>query len=509
MPRGSTDYVKAAHNWRNSSPDLLLFWQSVQKASGALARFRDRVPSFAFLLAIAALLVLSVICSRGGYAQPELEQYIPHYLSDGPFLQKIFDYKKVEIWNSYRPRPLSYAVDDFDVAFIAWSARHGFPHLLSASYYVFWTADCLLLWVFFRRHLRIHRFTAGLLICLLSTDPVLFFHAGYFRSAKPGGTCFLLAAFVVFAECVRAVRRNRSKLLCVGLASLAGVLLLCACLFDEIPAAFALVAAIMLALECFVDRRSRPASAFVYVLTAILAVVAAFAWYDVVGHPKLIWMLTGEKVSMTYQTGTASALLWNPALTVAASVSVFLDTFRDLAGDLPAVLAFLLLLALASIWKSSDRNTGVRNGSRSGQWIVLRLAIGAFLMLGCLYGMISRHPPVMWLNVRQGEYVQPLTMVFVLFVAASLALLQSKYPSRGRLELVLVVLLASNLVSVGTERVFGHWTDQFTRILLASLRNPSAFDAEARESPEIARLQKEVLRSPLYQSLHEAMTGPR
>ncbi len=110
----------------------------------------------------------------------------------------------------------------------------------------------------------------------------------------------------------------------------------------------------------------------------------------------------------------------------------------------------------------------------------------------------------MWLSVRDSEYVLPLTLVFVLFVAASLAVvLRKKYLSRGKLELALIVLIASNLVFLGTQRAFGHWTDQFTRILLATLRNPSAFDAEARTDSEIARLQQEVFKSPIYKALHQ------
>ncbi len=96
---------------------------------------------------------------------------------------------------------------------------------------------------------------------------------------------------------------------------------------------------------------------------------------------------------MAYQTGTAAALLWNPVLTLAASISVFISTFGHLAGNTPAVLAFLLLLALISIWESSaEADARVRGGTirrtlRSPQQVIIRILVGALLLLGCLYGM--------------------------------------------------------------------------------------------------------------------------
>jgi hypothetical protein len=186
MPHEAHDYIQPLV-LETSSTALRGF---LANAAVRLEDYTGRIPSFSFFIGIAVLLVLAVACSRGGYAPPETEQYIPHYLSHRPLLQKIYDYKQVEVGAFYRPRPLSYMVDDFDVAFIAWSARHGFPHLLSLSYYIFWVLDCLLLWFYFEHRLGLHRFTAALLICLFSTDSVVFSNTGYFRSAKPAAAFF-------------------------------------------------------------------------------------------------------------------------------------------------------------------------------------------------------------------------------------------------------------------------------------------------------------------------------
>lgn len=512
MPHESSEYSEPVVLARNSAVPRGLPGRWIDLATDGLERYGDRVPSFTFVIAVAILLVAAVACSRGGYAHLELEQYIPHYLSHRPLLEKIYDYKKVEVWLSYRPRPLSYVVDDFDVAFIAWSARRGFPHLLSLSYYVFWALDCILLWFYFCRRLGLHRLTAGLLLCLFSTDWVVFGHTGYFRSAKPGGTFFLLSAFVVFAECFRAVLRKRSRIQCGLLAFCGAVLLLCGCLFDEIPAAFALAAAVMLSVEWLWDRKSPRARASVYCLVPIVIVLLAFAFYDIVGHKWLIWVIDGERASMWYQTGTAAALLWHPAVLLIGTLSVFADVFGRLAGGLSTVLASLLMLALISTWwapkaYSRAHEEGARR--RLLRWkhqkAFIRILLGAFLMIGCLYGMIARHHPIMRSDVRLSDYVLPLTMVFLLFLGISAAMLAAKgYVSRGRLQMILIILVASNFVSVVSSRVFNHG-DPFTDTLLTSLRNPTALAPRFPNDPDFQRLKSDVMASPVYQTLHAEM----
>jgi hypothetical protein len=511
MPHESTDYTRPSLQ-TTSAVEHGFLARSIRRATGGLDRYGDRVPSFIFVIAVAVVLIAAVACSRGGYAHLEIEQYIPHYLSHRPLLEKIYDYKKVEVWLSYRPRPLSYVVDDFDVAFIAWSARHGFPHLLSLSYYIFWALDCFLLWFYFCRRLGLHRLTAGLLICLFSTDSVVFAHTGYFRSAKPGGTFFLVAAFVVLAECFRAVLRRRSTLQCGILAGFGAVLLLCGCLFDEIPAAFSVSAAVMLMFEWLWNRNSPRARACLYCLIPILLVLAAFTFYDLVGHKWLIWKIDGERASMWYQTGTAAALLWHPAVLLMGTISVFVDVFGRLTGDLPTVLSLILMLALISTWWGSDASSQAQSQLGVRHFLhgevpkpLMRILLGGFLMICCLYGMIARHHPIMRTDVRSSDYVLPLTGVFLIFLGITASLLITRrYLSKSALQLILIVLVASNLVLVVSERVFSHG-DPFTDALLTALRDPAALAPRFPDDPDFPRLKSDVLTSPIYKTLHAEM----
>lgn len=104
----------------------------------------------------------------------------------------------------------------------------------------------------------------------------------------------------------------------------------------------------MLGVEWLWDRNSPRARACLYCLVPIVGVLIAFAFYDLVGHKWLIWVIDGERPSMSYQTGTAAALLWHPAVLLIGTLSVFADVFGRLAGDLSTVLALLLMLALIS-----------------------------------------------------------------------------------------------------------------------------------------------------------------
>src|SRR6185437_9513284 len=111
-------------------------------------------------------------------------------------------------------------------------------------------------------------------------------------------------------------------------------------------------------------------------------------------------------------------------------------------------------------------------------------------------GMISRHHAVMRLDTRRTVYLLPLTMVFVLFAGATLALIaQRGRLSRGKMQLILLVLLTSSVVSVVSDTVFRRG-DAFTKVLLISLKDPNA--PELANVSDHARLQREAMSSPIY-----------
>jgi hypothetical protein len=497
----------------------LFFWIWIQRLSNVLDRFGPKIPTLLIAIVFVLILISSSRWSKGGYAHPELERYIPHYLSDRPILQKIFDPNGVEVSPEfYRPRPLSYLVDDLDVAFIAWSCRHGHPHLLSASYYVFWGLDGILLWLFFRRTLGLDKLLSGLLICLWSTAPVVFSGGTYFRSAKPGGTFFMLAAFVLLVESF-GLKLKSSNVRAALFALSGAVFLFCACLFDEIPIAFTLAAIVIFSFQFIMGRRSAVSRALVFPFAATLIALAGFTYYDFVLHPRLVLALSGAKVSMLYQTDTVHTLIRQPAITLAGSISVFTDALGSLMGRISGTFGLALLIVFVSVWQRFPDDEGVSRTPQlpiyKRQHALILVLAGTLLMLACLYGMLSRHPPISWLDVRATAYILPLSTVLLIFIAATSARsIRKYYALAGKLQLMLILVVASNLVASKTASVFDHSQDPtrrdtrapgFTRTLLQALQQQSASRSDLLTNSSKSDLQNEVLNSRVYQALAASM----
>ncbi len=442
---------------------------------------------------------------------PELDKYIPHYLSHRPILEKVFDPANVEIQSEYRPRPLSYLVDDLDVAFIGWSTRIGHPHLLSASSYVLWFIDAALLWFFFRRFFHLDRLTSGLLIALLAEDPVLLSTTYYFRSAKAGATCCLLASFFCLATCYKCTVERQSRRHRVVAAALGAFLLFSGSLFDEQPAAFAVAAIVMLCIVWYAKWGTPVAEACRYCLVAIVAGLSAFIIYDLVIHPKLLEIITGRTWSNSYQTGLLSLLLSQSIMRALACIGVLGDVFGFLAGNMSSELALALVFATMCIYsvglKSQRETTGK---SQIQRWLsdpMLQIFIGFVLVWGITFAMVARHPPLLWSEVRRSSYYLPITVVFLLVLAGALARLVDRGSiARGMLHLVLLIFLISNVISlrrIADQRSLGHlaYRYQMTPLLFDGLRNKNGITPQMLADPYTGNLAKQVLESPTYHAL--------
>jgi hypothetical protein len=500
--------------------------QVVQARSAGLFRRPDGWRNWAIVYrrSCSGLLSSALCCypfgfAKGGYAHPEGELYIPHYLSQLTLLQKVYDPSKVEIDHSYQPRVLSYATDDLDVAFIAWSTRHGHPHFLAASHFVFWGGDCLLLWFYLRRRLGMKRWMTGTLICLLSTDPALFTNVMYIRSAKAGATFFMLSAFIVLSECFRLRLRSSSKRSAAALAIVGGILLLCACLFDEIPAGFTLAAILALSLECYLSRGTRVARAAVFPLLTMSAVLLIYAWNDLVLHPRISLAVTGKPVTFDLQGGVLRELFRNPLKTLIGSVSVFTDAFGYLIGGVSGFLGLVAMILLISAWRAEGKGQfrGTRLAWLVNQKSVIRVLFAGALMLGCLYAMVARHPPIMWADVRRAYYILPLSMVFFLFIAITANRIVGKgYLDAPLLSLTILTLATSNVVLIATATAYTHTTDRpdirsplYTRILINELKRSPSSDVSLSSNPGIAEMQRQILQSPAYRALAAAKNAGR
>lgn len=461
----------------------------------------ERVPTLTYVILLILIEIIAFYSVNGGTLHPELEQYIPHYLSDRPILQKIYSADQVEIGSEYRPRPLSYLIDNYDVLFIGWCTGLGHPHFESLSYFVFWTIDCFLCWFCFRNYFGLDRLNTAMLIGLFCTSPVVFFSCSYFRSAKPGAVCLMLIAFLLVR---RTYTPEASTSFCPGRIAIDTAVfftVLAACLFDEVPAAFALASLVMLAFEAYVGDNTVRRKA-VRCIIPIGSALLIFAIYDVFLHRVLIKHFTGHESSTQYQSGLLSALIVRPVVHFLGTVSVLTEVVGFLIGGVSSALGLVMLLFLLKVWQLS-----------SGRIQIIRIQLATTLLFGILFVMISRHPALMSFTVRRGLYVLPFMVVLLIFVALSTDLIIRKHVlSKSVTALILGTMVVSNVTCL--VRVLPSSADksdpnkEYSQAMKVALRFGKGITTDMKVGPT-GEYFRRVEASPIYNSLHQVVVRRR
>ncbi|HKE26472.1 MAG TPA: hypothetical protein VKB88_29160 [Bryobacteraceae bacterium] len=484
----------------------------------SMSRIEARTRAWHVAAVLAGLFVVSLVGSRGGILDIELDQYIPHYLSDRSFLAKTFDSAVVEgdlnapktMWHGrevtlvflQRPRPLSYMIDCLDANAIAWSVSKGFPHLLSVSFMIFLFLNYLIVWIFCRRCLELDRFTSGLLVCLLASDPVLNCNFGFFRSAKPGTSTFMFAALCMIA--VLLVRRRSSPPGAGKTLLLASIpiLLLIACLFDEQGV---LLTGVLVA-TLFIEWRfpaGPDTSTARFLMFAAIAALAVFGIYAIAIHPKLT-VRFGDTPPLVDGLAYQKGALRNFALECMSrcwqAIVLLMDQFRYLTGfqvDLPAMLIIMWMAAATASGAAAivapdraDKGVATRRG------VLLHLTAAAVLIVGMLAVLASRHESILDPDWRRWLYSEPTTMVFMLFLMlATAAILRSGRFSRPVVQLVLLGMFVGNLWSLPDHRRIlrsGYWQPR-KEISIAFL--------DALKKPGGKPVPPEIAASPAFHAL--------
>lgn len=461
----------------------------------------------AFLI---GLFLLSLVSSKGGILDPELDKYIPHYLSEQSFLAKTFDTTMVEVgtdtqdvmWHGrfrhliglQRPRPLSYFLDCLDAQVIAWSVSKGFPHLLSASNVVFLVLIYAVVWVFCRRYLGFDRLTAGLLVCIIASDPVLACNLSYFRSAKPGTSTFLLIGLC--AICVLLVRR-RELLPGAGRTLLllaAPIALLTACLFDEQGILLTGVILAGLLIEWRWPANPVNAATTRQMLFSVVSVLVVCAIYGVVIHPRLCSYFADVPPAegLTYQAGAIQNILREGLARTWQALFLLVDQFRFLTGAqvvLPAILMMLWMGAISASGagfslaaEAADKGVGAKRG------VLIHLSVAGTLIVLILAALCSRHEWLLRYDMRRWLYSEPTTMMLLVFLLlTTAAVLNTGRFTRPVVQLALVAMVVGNLWMFPEHRRFlrsGYWMPrlELSEAFLRALKQP----ASAPVLPEVA-----------------------
>ena len=478
--------------------------------TGKIQVLESRTRGWHVVAVLLGLFLLSLVSSKGGILDPELDQYIPHYLSEQSFLAKTFDSTMVEVgsdtkdvmWHGrlrhliglQRPRPLSYFLDCLDAQVIAWSVSKGFPHLLSASNLVFLVLIYAAVWIFCRRYLRFDRLTAGLLVCIVASDPVLACNLSYFRSAKPGTSTFLLIGLC--AICALLVRRRefppgaaRTLLLLA-----APIALLTACLFDE--QGILLTGIILVGLLIEWRRPANPVNAAttLHLLISVVSALVVCGIYGFVIHPRLCSYFADVPPAggLEYQAGAIQNILREGLARTWQALFLLVDQFRFLTGSqvvLPAILMMLWMGAISASGaafslaaEAPDKGVGAKRG------VLIHLSVAGTLIVLTLAALCSRHEWLLRYDMRRWLYSEPTTMVLLVFLLLTTAavLTTGRFP-RPVVQLALAAMLLGNLWMFPEHRRFlrsGYWMPrlELSEAFLRALKQP----ASAPVPPEVA-----------------------
>ena len=403
-----------------------------------------RLGSIHIFFLSSVFIIISIFNHQGGVFHPELEVYIPHYLSDRPLLNKLYDSKITEA-GLFRARELSYLVDFIDIKFFALSVNLGFPHFLSLSHYIFSLIIAILLWRFSINDIRLDKTISTLLILLLLTSTYFFLGGILFRSAKIGVALFaelLLIIIYKFLNQIRLIPAYKINLptwlLCFGLSWTMS-------LFDEQGIYFViLIIAFLLFWIAFSFSRNilLLLSSFVFSLLANLLYHSAAA--------RLTFYFNGYFPDNTYQSNLPLRDYFSNFCTYLSNGEfLFLETIRHTIGNFPYnMFIFPMIFSIGLLfWAGLKEWINYRAGRKPVFLIFLGLFIIFFLLIPLMNSlMLLRHPPL--LNIRDTYYLLPTATLIILTLPVLISYLNSKNVSRRLIILVLMVVIIGNLIHV-------------------------------------------------------------
>jgi hypothetical protein len=472
-------------------------WECLVDCAVATLGFLDARAKPVHFAAISLILAGSSLILQGWVAHPELRVYMPHYLSQRPALELVYDFRYTEVPSSiYVPRHLSYFVDMMDARFIGFSFRQAVPHFISASYYIFWGLICWLLWSFFTTQLALDPFTSGLLILLIQTSPVMFLGGTYFRSAKPGMTVCVVAAVCIIYRLLKApeeLTRCRRTM-----AASAAALFFASSLFDITGAYFTFLAALHAGLEWFNGTTPKRKAAASVICLALICSFAVFLTYDYFLAPTISHTVIGERPNPSFQNNTVKELLRASLTGSVQSILLFVDVCRFFLGNLSLPVTAILIVYLGSLLVSCvGKLAHPQESARLSRNTALHCAMAGAMLCVLTLLLVSRHQPMLWIDVRRSVYGLPLTSFCCLFVGIGVSyVFRAQRYQRTTVQAVLAVLLAGNLLALPEHTKIlrsGHLASWITRT--------AEIKGQFRKASRLVSVPEEVRSDPLYQAL--------
>jgi hypothetical protein len=368
---------------------------------------------------------------KGGFLHPEIQIYMPAYLSDKPLMNIIYDSKTLDE-NNYQARELSYLFDYFDNHFIALCTHFGFPHFLSITYYVFAFLIALGIFRFSLDDLHLNITISLCLVVLFWTSTTVFTSGLLFRSAKIGVTLCLTYGYILLYRLIQNKEKinlwSMLKLFCIAMAMM---------LFDRQGFYLALMALAFIILWSIFRQENKKSLAFPLLISIFVDLL-----YNYIIAPRLTHSLNGYWPNFGYQSIDFSDFFLRPGYYLVGSVSLFIDTWRFIFGNIPAFIAVCIPIALLIYLIFFKRDP----------ILALIVLVMIALTMGMIVLMVIRHPPLITNGI--GYYWIPTTLLILLTLASFLVDLQGRpvIYTKGIILLVVICIIGNCIPIPGTCR---------------------------------------------------------
>jgi hypothetical protein len=444
-----------------------------------------------------AFSIIMIICSiashNGGIAHPEIQIYLPYYLSDKPLINKLFDSKVLDM-DMFQAREASYLFDYLDCKFIELSVRLGHPHFLSLTSYIFLFITSMIIWHFSARELKIPPPIALLNIALFWTSPSIFFAGNYFRSSKVGTALGAAILFLLVYKHFQITNTGNEPKYPKLLFASFFLVSLTITLFDR-QGYFIVGSAIVFILfwEAIYHRKINLLPLF-----AVGTCLLASTFYNIILAPWLTYILNQYHPNFAYQQLPLDRIIREPLNYIAAGASIYIDTIRFMIGNIPPETVVIALILLTFIVINKFIQDKKQNGHISiSTMISINLIItNIFILIGLNALMVLRHPPLVWEDVRRVYYWIPEATILLMTIILGLSFTINRIkPINDIITALLLLAVIGNLYALPMHKshlLNGHLKEYYISApdLLNGLRNVK--NHQYLPTPE-------TIKNPIYQ----------
>jgi hypothetical protein len=411
---------------------------SVEKLSKAISN--NRIGEIFFWSLATLIVIISIsVAVKGNIYHAELDVYLPHYLSNIPLINIVYDpLCELDITRSHsRAREIGNVFNYLDAVALLTLFKLGIPAFISVISYLCIVIVILLVYYITKITPKYNLLVSKLMVLLFLTSPPVFFAGFFYRTNKIiASVGIALMTGLLVLSVIRAGHLNRLEIF-LGCLLLYLITLITA-LADEQGFVFALLIMIITSAYYF----------FFETKTKIPLLIIFIAFISAFFYKYILMEILFEKINNTKLISISSQKIdWLNFENFRKSNLLFLKYFRYLLGNISGPLLviniFYVVLIGLYIYRCLKGVTGK---------VILKasflITICFFYCAFVIHVMTLAHPAIFWDDIVS-YYSLPVIMIIFLIVllTAQYAVAYNKI-SHGQILLVLTLMVLANTHSL-------------------------------------------------------------